>query len=136
MTKQQINIIRSNWQLAAPNADIVGGLFYKRLFEIAPEVKPMFSRTPVPEQSKKLMAMLGYIISRLDRLEDIVSEIAALAQRHVKYGVEPYHYVVVGEVLLWTLEQGLGDAWNNEAEEAWSTCYSILCSAMVDSVAC
>lgn len=80
--------------------------------------------------------MLGYVISRLDRLEDLVDDIAALAQRHVKYGVEPYHYVVVGEVLLWTLEQRLGTAWNEDAEEAWSTCYSILCAAMVESVAC
>src|SRR5215207_6507165 len=49
MTTQQINLIRATWKLVAANADEAGPLFYETLFEIAPELKPMFSRTTVPE---------------------------------------------------------------------------------------
>ena len=90
-------------------------------------------RNPVPEQSKKLLAMIHYVISKLDKLEDILDEVAKLAKRHVSYGVKPDHYRVVGEALLWTLEKGLGEKWNNEVKEAWTTCYKVLSSAMINA---
>ena len=110
----------------------VGGLFYNRLFEIAPQLKHMF-RNPMPEQSKKLLAMINYVISKLNKLEDILDEVAKLARRHVSYGVKPDHYTIVGEALLWTLEKGLADNWNSEVKEAWTDCYQILSSAMINA---
>ena len=110
----------------------VGGLFYNRLFEIAPQLKHMF-RNPMPEQSKKLLAMINYVISKLDKLEDILDEVAKLARRHVSYGVKPDHYTIVGEALLWTLEKGLAENWNREVKEAWAGCYQILSSAMINA---
>jgi nitric oxide dioxygenase len=133
MTPRQIELVKSTWQLAAPNADVVGPLFYETLFELAPEVKPMFSRTTVPEQSKKLLSMLSYVISKLDSLEDILEEITKLAQRHVKYGVQDMHYSYVGAALLMTLEKGLGNAWNDEVKDAWATCFGMLSSAMMSA---
>jgi nitric oxide dioxygenase len=133
MTLHQIDVIKTTWKLAAANAETVGPLFYNTLFEIAPELKPMFGRTTVPEQSKKLLAMLAYVISKLDSLEDIIDEIAKLARRHVKYGVEDSHYTYVGQALLMTLEKGLGSAWNEEVKEAWATCYGVLSTAMMNA---
>lgn len=133
MTTRQIYLIRTTWQLAAANAETVGPLFYETLFEIAPELRPMFSRTSVPEQSRKLLAMLAYVINKLDALEDIIEDISKLAQRHVKYGVEEKHYNFVGTALLATLETGLGEVWNEEIKEAWETCYRILSSAMISA---
>ncbi len=71
--------------------NVVDELFYNRLFEVSPEVKPMFSRTPLPEQSKKLLTMLSYIISKLDKLDDILDQISELARRHKQYGVKDEH---------------------------------------------
>lgn len=133
MTNKQIDLVKSSWAIVATIDPVtVGGLFYNRLFEIAPQLKHMF-RSPVPEQSKKLLAMINYVISKLDKLEDILDEVAKLAKRHVSYGVKPGHYTVVGEALLWTLEKGLGENWNSEVEEAWSNCYGVLSSAMINA---
>jgi len=133
MTSHQIALIKTSWQAAATLGDAVGELFYGRLFEIAPEVKPMFYRISVKDQSKKLLAMLSYVISKLDKLHDILDEVAKLAQRHVHYSVTPEHYTAVGEALLWTLEKGLADAWNDELKEAWTQCYVTLSSAMINA---
>jgi len=134
MTTKQIGLIKSSWSLvAAIDPRTVGSLFYNRLFEIAPEVRPMFSRTSVPEQSKKLLVMLSYVISKLDKLEDIIEEVVKLAHHHASYGVKEEHYTVVGAALLWTLEQGLGDNWNEELKEAWTVCYITLSSAMINA---
>ena len=113
--------------------ETVGGLFYNRLFEIAPEVKFMFSKTAMPEQSKKLLTMLSYVIAKLDKLEDIIDEVAKLAQRHEGYGVKADHYTAVGTALLFTLEQGLGTQWNKELRAAWTEVYTVLSEAMINA---
>ena len=133
MTNKQIDLVKSSWAIVATIDPVtVGGLFYNRLFEIAPQLKHMF-RNPMPEQSKKLLAMINYVISKLNKLEDILDEVAKLARRHVSYGVKPDHYTIVGEALLWTLEKGLADNWNSEVKEAWRDCYQILSSAMINA---
>lgn len=133
MTKEQIQLVKQSWgKVATIDPLVVGELFYNRLFEIAPSVKPMF-RNPMPEQSKKLLGMLGYVISKLDKLDEIVDEVSKLAVRHVQYGVKDEHYGVVAIALLWTLEQGLGEDWTPEVKEAWITCYTILSGAMIQA---
>lgn len=132
MNDRQIKIIKESFELVSKiPAETVGNLFYNRLFEIAPEVKPMFGNTEMAEQSRNLIAMLGYIINKLDNLDSIIDEVAKLAKRHVKYGVEPKHYQPVGLALHFTLEKGLGTIWNAELASAWSLCYSTLSGAMI-----
>ena len=88
-------------------------------------------KMPLPEQSKKLLTMLSYVIAKLDKLEDIMSEVTKLARRHAGYGVTDEHYTAVGSALLWTLEQGLGAEWNEELEMAWTDVYTVLAGAMM-----
>jgi hemoglobin-like flavoprotein len=131
MTPQQIQHVKTTWGMVASlDAETVGQLFYGRLFLIAPQIRPMF-RAPIPEQSKKLLTMIGYVINKLDKLEDIIDEVAKLAQRHVQYGVKPVHYNIVAEALLWTLEKGLGEHWTEEVKESWVLCYTTLAGAMI-----
>ena len=133
MTNKQIETVKQSWEIVARiNPYVVGELFYNRLFELAPQVKPLF-RSPMPEQSKKLLAMIGYVINKLDALDDILDEVSKLAQRHVQYGVKDEHYLVVGEALLWTLEKGLAGQWNEEMKESWTACYTILSNAMIQA---
>ena len=118
MTQKQIDLVKSTWALVSTiDPLVVGGLFYNRLFEIEPEVKSLF-RESIAERSKTLMATFAYIVAKLDKLDDIINEVRKLAQRHTSYGVKPEHYVVAGDILIWTLEQGLGENWNQEVKEA------------------
>jgi hemoglobin-like flavoprotein len=130
MTPQQINLVKKSWSQILPIADEAGELFYKFLFEAAPGVRHLF-KTDVKNQSHKLMAMIGMVVSKLDKLDTVIEEITELAKRHDKYGAQPSHYAVVGETLIKTLKAGLGNKWNDELEEAWSTAYMILSGAMM-----
>jgi len=133
MTNKQIELVKSSWVLvAAIDPVLVGTMFYNRLAELSPDTRPLFEIS-IAEQSKKIMAMLGYIINKLDKLDDIIDEVEKLAQRHVHYGVKEEHYTAGGVALLWTLEKGLGKIWNEELKEAWTLCYDILSSAMVNA---
>jgi len=130
MTTHQINLIKSSWEIAAGDQEAVGGLFYGRLFNIAPDIEPMFRHATIEEQSVKLTSTLSYIIGKLDKLDDITMEVVKLA-KHVNYGVKEEHYNAVGLALIWTLRRALADNWNDELQDAWLLCYCTLSSAMI-----
>jgi nitric oxide dioxygenase len=130
MTPEQIKLVRSTFAQVAPIKEAAAALFYGRLFEVAPSVRPMF-KADLKAQGQKLMASIGFVVAGLDRLDEIVPQVEVLAQRHVGYGAQEAHYAVVGETLLWTLEQGLGEAFTPEVKEAWTEAYALLSGAMI-----
>ena len=75
--------------------------------------------------------MLNYIVTNLNRRELIVREIHKLGQRHNGYGAQPEHYIVVGECLLLSISDGLGEAWTPELKEAWQEMLNWLFEEMI-----
>jgi hemoglobin-like flavoprotein len=130
MTPSQIDLVQSSFAKVRPIAETAAGLFYERLFEIAPEVKPLFNRD-MKEQGRKLITTLGLVINGLKNLDAILPAAKSLAAKHVSYGVRAEHYQPVGDALIWTLEQGLGSDFTSEARDAWLTAYAMLSGAMV-----
>jgi hemoglobin-like flavoprotein len=128
MTPDQVKLVQSSFSRVAPEQAAV--MFYDRLFEIAPQVKSMFP-ADMTEQRKKLMVMLTAVVSGLGNLESILPAASALATRHVSYGAKAAHYPVVGAALLWTLEEGLGEAWTPEVAAAWTAAYGTLSGYMI-----
>ena len=128
-TDDQIAIVRSTFAAVDKIADTAAELFYNKLFELDPSVRGMFKGDMVA-QGRKLMIMIKTAVAGLDRLETIVPAVEKLGKRHVGYGVIDSHYDTVGAALLWTLGQGLGDAFTAEAEEAWTSVYGTLAATM------
>jgi hemoglobin-like flavoprotein len=133
MTDQEIILIKRTWKMfRSIDPVLVGDAFYSKLFNDTPALRKMFPRN-MDEQYRKLMDMLSTVVARLDNLNELTDDIAAMAQRHVQYGVRPAHYKLVGKALLWTLEQGLGNDWTDEVKKAWSTCYAVLSDTMINA---
>ena len=129
MTPNQITLVQDSFQLVAPIADTASELFYTRLFELDPSVRPLFP-TDIADQRRKLMQTLSVVIGSLRYLDGIAPSIHALGRRHAAYGVKPQHFDTVGSALLWTLAQGLGPAFTPEVESAWAAVYSLLSDTM------
>lgn len=130
MTPQQIQLVRDSFKLVLPIREQAAELFYGRLFAIAPETRSLF-KGDIRTQGMKLMAALTMVVNSLDRLETVLDAVQTMARRHVHYGVTEAQYGTVGEALLWTLHQGLGDAFTAEVEEAWATAYGALAGVMI-----
>ena len=130
MTLEQIKFVQDSFAKAAPISGKAAELFYGRLFEIAPQVRAMFP-DDMTGQRKKLMATLAIVVNGLNNLDTILPAASALAKRHVSYGAEAAHYPVVGQALLWTLEQGLGPSWTPEVAAAWTGAYATLSTFMI-----
>jgi nitric oxide dioxygenase len=130
MTPAQVTLIQGSFAKVAPISEQAAALFYGRLFEIAPDVRPLF-KGDMAEQGRKLMATLTVVVNGLGKLDSILPAASALAKRHVGYGVKASHYAPVGAALLWALEQGLGPAWTPELANAWTVAYTTLSGFMI-----
>jgi hemoglobin-like flavoprotein len=130
MTPEQIKAIQESFARVVPISEQAAALFYSRLFEIAPALKPLF-RGDMTDQGRKLMATLGVVVNGLADLESVLPAASALAKRHVDYGVEAADYQPVGAALLWTLERGLGEQWTPQLATAWTEAYTILSGFMI-----
>jgi len=132
LTSTQKTLVQESFARIAPIADAAAALFYGRLFELDPSLQRLF-RGDMAEQRKKLMHMLTAAVKGLDHLDRLVPVVQDLGRRHVAYGVKDAHYDTVGAALLWTLEQGLEDAFTPETAEAWATVYTLLATTMKEA---
>jgi len=134
MTTNQKLLVKETFAKVVPIAETAAGLFYGRLFEMDPSLRPLF-RTDIREQGTKLMQMLGYCVGKLDELDELVPAVKELGRKHAGYGVEEDDYETVGGALLWTLEQGLGDHFTPAHRAAWVAVYTILATTMQEAAA-
>jgi hemoglobin-like flavoprotein len=132
MTPDQIKLVQETFKSVLPIAPQAADLFYRRLFEIAPDVRGLFP-TDLTSQKQKLMAMIGTAVVNLHQVEIIVPAVQDLGRRHVAYGVQGAHYKPVGEALIWTLEKGLGPAFTEPVKDAWVAAYTTLATVMSEA---
>ncbi|MBS0310439.1 MAG: hemin receptor [Proteobacteria bacterium] len=129
MTPDNIALVKTSWQQVLPIQKTAAELFYGRLFELDPSLRPLF-RGDMTEQGRKLMTMINTVVMSLDRLGPMLGAIEDLGRRHVAYGVTEAHYDTVGSALIWTLGKGLGEQFTPPVEAAWTEAYDTLASAM------
>lgn len=128
MTPEQVSLVQESFKKVPAESAAV--IFYDRLFEVAPHLRSLF-KSDMKEQRTKLMATLTVAVAGLNSIEQLLPVVRDLGARHAGYGVKPEHYQTVGETLLWTLEQGLGDAFTEDVEQAWTEVYGLLSSTMI-----
>ncbi len=129
MTPAEKTLVQTTFATLVPIADQAAALFYGRLFEMDPSLRPLFT-SDLGEQGKKLMQMIGVAVKGLDTLDELVPAVKNLGRRHAGYGVTDAHYETVGGALLWTLEKGLGSAFTPDVKAAWTTVYTVLATTM------
>ena len=127
-------LVQDSFAQVAPIADAAAAMFYERLFELDPSVKPLF-KSDMAVQGRLLMQTIGAAVAGLDDLPALTPIVQDLGVRHARYGVQPEHYGTVGEALLWTLGQGLGDGFTPEVRTAWAEVYTLLAQVMQDAAA-
>jgi len=130
MTPERRKLVVESWKLLAPHSEEFGAKFYRRLFEIDPDLRPMFARTLIDEQIRKLTTMLDLVVHWLDVPERLVPVLKQLGARHADYGVVDDHYAKVGSALIGSLEDQLGPAFTPEVRSAWNEAYVLISALM------
>ena len=134
MTPEHARLVTETWNQVAPIADTAATLFYDKLFELDPALRPLFPDS-LAEQKKKLMMTLGFAVGSLNRPDTLLPAVRELGRRHAGYGVKDEHFATVGAALLWTLEKGLGEAWTPDVAAAWAEVYGVVAATMQEGMA-
>lgn len=141
LTESERHAVRQSFRLVVPIADTAADLFYRKLFELRPEYRQLFSGD-LAAQKRKLVRMLAFIVRSMEYSDaewradvppeqDLMLVVLALGRRHSEiYKIPNDSYPVVAEALLWTLDYGLGEAFTPEVRDAWSRLYTLLAQTM------
>ncbi|PZD75141.1 Bacterial hemoglobin [Acaryochloris thomasi RCC1774] len=130
--EHQVQLLEKSFAQITPEASAFVGSFYTNLFTDYPAAKPLFENTHMKEQEQKLLQSLVLVIENLRNPEVLSKSLRGLGARHVKYGALPEHYPLVGNSLLKTFEQYLGQDWRPEVKEAWVDAYGTITEIMLD----
>jgi hemoglobin-like flavoprotein len=129
MTPTQVLAVQRSFSLVVPIKEQAAAMFYARLFEIDPSLKPLF-RGNIKDQERKLISALAVAITGLARPDSIISTVEGMGAKHLDYGVTDHDYETVANALLWTLEKGLGPEFTPDVKEAWVAAYTFLADIM------
>jgi hemoglobin-like flavoprotein len=129
MNDQTKKLVRESFEEIRDLAGPLALLFYGRLFEMDPSIRPLF-RGDMKAQGAKLMAMLEAVVGSLDDFDSICPQLEELGRKHVEYGVSLSHYDTLTSALLWALAQALQPAFYQTHRAAWREVIESINSAM------
>ena len=112
-------IVQRTFERLEADKDRAGELFYQILFDLAPNVKPLFAKTDMRHQQQMFLSMLTAAIKGLDRPGEVTTVLRELGERHTAYGVLREHYEPLGRALLATVERIHGAELDLDVHLAW-----------------
>ena len=130
MTPESISLVKKSWTRISLDYVATAELFYGKLFDLDPSLKPLFKTNDMRAQGQKLMTTLNTVVIALDKLDAIIPAIKKMGERHVDYGVKDEHYDTVGEALVWALDASIKDDFTEATKAAWIDAYTLVADTM------
>jgi hemoglobin-like flavoprotein len=128
MTPAQIGAVERTF--AGLDLDALADDFYRLAFAADPGLLSMFVSEP-GEQRDRFAAELEEVVRAIGTLETFQPRVRSLGARHRGYGVRAPHYKLMGDALLASLRAAVGDAWDEQVEEAWRLAYNLTAETMM-----
>lgn len=132
MNEQQKAIVKSTVPVLKENGVLLTTHFYERMFKYNPELKHIFNmgnQQNKKQQTALAMAVLAYA-EHIDNPGVLMPVIDSIGQKHTSLDIRPEQYAIVGEHLLASISEVLGEAASTELLEAWEQAYRDLAQIM------
>jgi nitric oxide dioxygenase len=130
LSREQVALVQESFHRVLRFADATGLMLYERIFALAPDARALFG-ADIRTQASRLMTALQVAVDGLDDFGAVATFLVRLGARHMRYGVCPHHFDVVGTALLWTLEQELGDTLTPQVRDAWVAAWNAIAGAIL-----
>ena len=133
LTPAQIDLIKGTVPVLQAHGVELTKHFYARMLTRNPELRNLFNHTHQVHgaQQKALAAAILAYAANIDHLERLEGAVKQIAQRHCSLGVHAEQYAVVGENLLASIKEVLGEAATPELIEAWRVAYEQLSGILI-----
>ncbi|WP_422360909.1 globin domain-containing protein [Reichenbachiella sp.] len=129
ITPYNKKLVRATFWMVESKADEAAEIFYTKLFEMSPELKPLFKGN-MKEQGRIMMDMLSTLVKGLNTLDVLAPLVRSMGRRHMNYGIKTEHYNMAAAALMFSLKEELKENWNEEVESAWLEVYQAVSCIM------
>lgn len=135
LSKETMEIIKSTAPALEAHGKKITTIFYKRLFEIHPELLNIFNQTN-QKQGRQQLALANAVYAaavHIENLSEIMPVVRQISEKHRSLGIKPEHYPIVGKNLLIAIKEVLGDAATPKIMDAWTEAYGVLADAFINT---
>lgn len=128
LSQQTIDIVKSTAPILEQHGETLTKHFYKRMFSHNPEVAPYFNPANQAEgtQQRALAGAICAYAANIDNLEVLGAAVELIAQKHASLMIKPEQYPIVGENLLASIAEVLGEGATDDVINAWGEAYGLL----------
>jgi nitric oxide dioxygenase len=135
LSPEALSVVQATAPVVAAHADQITAHFYPRMFAAHPELLRVFNQgnQATGEQSKALAgSVVAYAVQLIDPEAPSFDHVMRrIAYKHVSLGIRPEQYTIVGEHLLASVGEVLGDAVTPAVAAAWSEVYWLFALQLV-----
>ncbi|WP_353112587.1 NO-inducible flavohemoprotein [Salinisphaera dokdonensis] len=133
LTDSQKMIVKQTVPILQAHGETLTRHFYARMFRVNPEVQAYFN--PAHQRSGgQQRALAGAILAYAQHIDDpaVLSDaVELIAQKHASLSIKPEHYPIVGDNLLASIREVLGEAATDEVINAWAAAYRVLADIFI-----
>ncbi len=133
LTKQQIELVKATVPVLREHGVALTSHFYKRMLSHNPELMQVFNmghQRAGFQQQALAGAVLAYA-ENIENLPALLGAVAHIANKHVSVGIRAEHYPIVGNHLIASIKEVLGDAATPELIDAWTAAYMQLADVLI-----
>lgn len=133
LNERIIQTVKSTAPVLEEHGETLTRHFYKRMFKHNPEVAPFFNpaNQTAGKQQRALAGAIAAYAANIDNLEVLGGAVELIAQKHASLMIKPEHYPIVGENLLASIREVLGEGATDEVIEAWAAAYGFLADILI-----
>lgn len=133
LTQTELQTIKETVPLLKDKGQTITSIFYKRLFEQHPELKNVFNQTNQKRglQSSALAMAVLAAAENIEDLSPIVPAIMPVVYKHCALQIKPEQYPIVGENLIWAIEEVTGLEDEDPIIQAWIKAYDEIADAFI-----
>ncbi len=130
LSDDQLTLIRQSFNALRQEMKPSSTFFYDDLFRRAPELRSLF-RDDLAGQGMKFLSTLAVIVDNLHQPETLAERYSDLGALHRTVGVSAKMFAPMGEALLATIKNALGETWTIEIEAAWRQAFAEMADELV-----
>lgn len=132
LSESTVEIVKATIPVLQEYGVAITTRMYEIMFSNYPDVKKMFSGAPDEQPNILATAVAAYAMN-IDNLGALAEAVEKMVVAHVRTGVQPEHYPIVGESLLAAMKEVLGDAATPEILDAWGEAYFFLADILIEA---
>lgn len=133
MTTEQKQLIKSTVPALKEHGVLLTTHFYQRLFTHYPDLKTVFDMAN-QESGRQPIALATAVLAYAQHIDNpsvLEPALTRIGHKHTSLNIRPEHYPIVGEQLLASISEVLGEEATPALLDAWAAAYGQLASLMI-----